>query len=92
MNQNVFGLQNYKFSSIDQHLLRKGVLTLPFHEQQILIYRFWENLSIEEISRFLNLSWGEVDRSLEKSFRFLREFCLKQNEFSLSIFVQKELV
>ena len=85
-------LKNYKFSTHDQHLLRKAILELPFHEQQILICRFWENLTIEEISKFLNLSWDEVDKSLTRSFRFLREFCMKQSEFSLSMFVEKELV
>lgn len=81
-----FQLKNYHFSCIDQHILRKGIISLPFNQQQILIYRFWENLTIEEISRFLDLPWAEVDLNIEKSIRFLKEFCLKQSEFSLSIF------
>ena len=49
-----------------------------------MIYRFWENLSIEEISRLMGMKWSEVDQSIEKSYVLLREYCLNDSDFSLS--------
>ena len=73
-----------KFNTTDKNILIRGLDRLSMWEKQVLIYRFWENLSIEEISRLMGLKWSEVDQSIERSYVSLREYCLNDSEFSLS--------
>lgn len=60
------------FDCVNMNHLNEGMRKLPFLQKQILIYRFWENLTIEEIGFLLELPWNEVDQHIEESFKFLR--------------------
>ncbi len=71
------------FSTQDTYILREGISRLQFWERQILIYRYWENLTIEEIANLMNMKCSEVDMSLEKSYSILRKFCLNESSFGL---------
>lgn len=72
-----------EFVHQDKEILKEGLETLPFWERQILIYRFWENLTIEEIAELMEMTWSEVSESLEDSFSILRTFCLSDPRFCL---------
>jgi DNA-directed RNA polymerase specialized sigma24 family protein len=79
-----YKITNYAFSDLDRSIVLLGLNELNCFQRQILICRFWENLTIEEIARLLNVSWTLVDETLETSFKELREFCLQHKEFSLA--------
>lgn len=73
-----------KFSSIDRSILKEAMGALQFWERQVLIYRYWENLSIDEIAMIMDMKWSEVDMSIENTFKILRKYCLNEPAFSLS--------
>lgn len=58
-------------------------MSLYFWERQILIYRFWENRTIEEIASFYETSWSDINSNIERLMGVLREFCINDREFSL---------
>lgn len=76
-------ISDYSFTEKDQAILREGITRLSFIDRQIIINRFWENQTIEEIADTFQMSWDEVDQSIEKSQRILKAYCLTQKEFSL---------
>lgn len=73
----------HSFTEKDQSILREGITQLSFIDRQIIINRFWENFSIEEIAETFLMSWDEVDQSIEESMEKLKAYCLSQREFSL---------
>lgn len=75
---------NHSFTFLDQAVLHLGLEELSSFERQLLILRFWENFTIEEISRLFKVSWSEVDETIENSFLKLRDFCLNHKGFSLT--------
>lgn len=75
-------MQTMKFSGRDKEILRVGLSVLPFWERHILVLRFWENYSIKEIAKALEMEWDEVDKSIEESQQKLKKFCLSFPEFS----------
>lgn len=74
---------NLHFTSIDHEILRLGLAQLSFTERQILTYRFWDDSTIEEISEILEMSWTEVDQTIDSSIIKLKQLCLNHEEFSL---------
>jgi DNA-directed RNA polymerase specialized sigma subunit len=81
-------MQVMKFTNKDKTILRKGLMSLYFWERQILIYRFWENRTIEEIAAFYETSWSDINSNIERLMGVLREFCINDPEFSLFDFVE----
>lgn len=77
-------MKTLTFTSADKMILRKGLLSLSLWERQILIYRFWENFTIEEIANFYGTSWSEMNLTIERLQKELRSFCLDHPEFSLT--------
>jgi DNA-directed RNA polymerase specialized sigma subunit len=73
----------HSFTEKDQAILREGITLLSFIDRQIIINRFWENQTIEEIAETFLMSWDEVDQSIEESMETLKSYCLSQKEFSL---------
>ena len=75
-----------KFTSNDVEILRAGLSYLTTCERQILIYRFWEDKTIEEIAMLLEIKWEEVNRNIESALVNLKHFCIGQSDFSLNDF------
>lgn len=75
-----------RFTSNDVEIVRAGLSDLTTCEQQILIYRFWEDKTIEEIATLLEMKWEEVNRSIETALEYLKDFCIGQSDFSLNDF------
>ena len=76
-------ISHHLYTQKDQAILREGITQLSFIDRQIIINRFWENYSIEEIADTFLMSWDEVDQSIEESMENLKAYCLSQKEFSL---------
>lgn len=74
-----------KFTNTDISILRTGLQLLDLVDRQILIFRFWENMSIEEIAQVLEMKWIEVDVAIKRSQEELRRFCLRHPGFSLTL-------
>jgi DNA-directed RNA polymerase specialized sigma24 family protein len=74
-----------RFTAKDIEVVRNGLNFLSFLERQIIIYRFWENQTIEEIATALELSWSEIDELINEAIEKLRTFCLEQPNFSIGI-------
>lgn len=75
-----------KFTSSDIEIVRAGLSYLTSCERQILIYRFWEDRSIEEIANLLEMKWEEVNRSIERALKNLKQYCICQSDFSINDF------
>ncbi len=53
-------------------------------QERIIIYcRFWENMSILEISSFLGISWEKTDQILTSTLEQLRENLNKEPDYYL---------
>ncbi len=51
-------------------------------QQKVIIHcRFWENMSILEISRFLGMSWSKTDKLLTSTLEQLREVLNKKPDY-----------
>ena len=74
-----------RFTAKDIEVVRNGLNFLSFLERQIIIYRFWENQTIEEIATVLELSWSEIDEVINEAIEKLRAFCLEHPNFSIGI-------
>lgn len=75
-----------RFTSNDVDIVRAGLSDLTTCERQILIYRFWEEKTIEEIAELLGMKWNEVNESIESALINLKHFCIGQSDFSLNDF------
>ena len=75
-----------RFTSNDVEIVRAGLSYLSTCDRQILIYRFWEDKTIDEIASLLEMKWEEVNRRLETGLTDLKQFCLGQSDFSLNDF------
>ena len=53
-------------------MLREVLPILDSRSRLALHYRFWESMTIEEISKRLCLSWDEANRLIEESIAHLR--------------------
>lgn len=62
-------------------LLKQKIFLLPEVEQEIIHLRFWEAMTIEEISRYLGMSWDEVFKILQKALRTLRKELISDPRF-----------
>lgn len=79
--KNIFG---HNFTANDQAILRAGVNKLSLIDRQIVIYRFWENYSIQEIAESFEMTWDEVDQSINSSMEKLKQFYLAHKNKSHS--------
>ncbi len=77
-----------RFTPKDIEVVRNGLSFLTFLERQILIYRFWEERTIEDIAEILEMYWDEVDSYIEDSLKSLRKYCLEHPSFSLGVFME----
>jgi len=75
-----------RFTSRDKEIVRVGLNFLTSSERQILIFRFWENMTIAEIAEVLGMKWEEVNKTLEVALESLKTFCLTQMDFSVHLF------
>lgn len=74
------------FTSNDVEIVRAGMSYLRACERQILIYRFWEDKTIDEIATTLCMRWDEVNSSIDSSLAKLKHYCIGQSDFSSNDF------
>ena len=74
------------FSSTDYAIVRSAVKRLPGLLSEVVALRFWGLKTIDEIAYDLGVTVKTVDQALEKSFRILREECLRHPAFSRSLY------
>ena len=53
--------------------LKEALWDLSQEEKVAVHCRFWEQMSILEISNFLNCSWSKADQILDQALKQLRE-------------------
>ena len=70
------------FSAKDHAIVRNAIAQLEGHEHTIILMRFWENNTIDEIAEILDLTWQEVERYLSQALTKLKAFCLNHPGFS----------
>ncbi len=79
-------LSSEKFSPLfteqDYQCLRRALRALSDREFRIVVMRFWELNTIEEIATALKSSWTEIDRTIEGTLPKLRQICLMNPDFS----------
>ena len=72
-----------RFTPQDMEIVRAGLNFLSFVESQVLIYRFWENQTIEEISDQIEMTWDETDYLITEALEKLRAYCLAHSELKI---------
>ncbi len=63
--------------------LHKALWNLNPEEKVIIHCRFWEHMSILEISHFLGYSWDETYQLLNETLKELREELADYQDYSL---------
>jgi DNA-directed RNA polymerase specialized sigma24 family protein len=84
-NQNKKEQQRNIFSPTDHMIVRSAVRGLPGLLSQVMIMRFWENRSIVEIADDMGVTVKTIELAILKSFRILRDECLRNPTFSRSL-------
>lgn len=64
-------------SSNREALLQKALSGLEENERKVIFLRFWNPLSIFEISKILKISWQETDQLIEATLQKLKLTILK---------------
>ncbi len=77
------------FTKGDHDFIRKAVIGLPKNEGSVVLLRFWNENSIEEIAGILNLNLKQVELLLHKAILRLKTQCLHHPEFSRAFPVTK---
>ena len=70
------------FSSKDHGILREAVGGLEETERAVVIMRFWENRTLDEIAEVLGITWREVEKFLSRALEKLKASCLLAPGFS----------
>lgn len=73
-----------KFTAVDIKILRSALSKLPLCERHMIILRFWENYSIEEIAEEFGMDWNSVDSIIERTLKHLKRICLNDPKFSFN--------
>lgn len=72
------------FTNKDHHIVRQALRSLTCNEHSIVMLRFWENCSLAEISKLLDLTWDQVESSLTSALTKLKGLCVRDPDFSKS--------
>ena len=78
----------YKFSNVDQAIIRSSLRKLPCKYRKAIILRFWYEYSIFEVAKFLRINWIEADFIIEEALIELKISCLSQPSFSIALDLQ----
>ena len=79
----MFKVSNHAFNEQDKNILREGILLLSKMDSEMVVARFWMNLTIEEIALEHSISWSEADKALSEALAKLKRHCLSNHKFSL---------
>jgi len=86
MNMRTGSLRNENmFSSHDYMIVQKVLLNIPEKHRLLLVLRFWEGLSINDIAEIMFLRVSTVKSILEEAYEKLKLLCLDHPDFSRSI-------
>ena len=77
-----------RFTPKDIEVVKEGMNILSFFERHILINRFWENKTIEEIAEEMELQWDEIDQAITEALSKLRVYCLEHPQFKLGLVLE----
>lgn len=95
LNVNTETLQNLErgprsnlFSGKDHEIVRKALAQLEGPEHQVIVMRFWEKNTLDEISEILEISVQEVEKYLVQAMAKLKMICLGNPAFSRALAAQ----
>jgi DNA-directed RNA polymerase sigma subunit (sigma70/sigma32) len=77
-----------RFTAKDIEVVKTGLNILTYFERHIVIHRFWENKTIEEIAVEMELDWDEVDQAITEALNKLRTFCLEHPQFKAASYAE----
>jgi DNA-directed RNA polymerase specialized sigma24 family protein len=60
------------FTENDFWTLEEAMLLLSNKQKDVLLMRFWLNMSINEISRSIGMSWDATDRFIDSAVNHLK--------------------
>lgn len=60
------------FTEYDFWTLEEAMLLLSNKQKDVLLMRFWLNMSINEISRSIGMSWDATDRFIDSAVNHLK--------------------
>lgn len=60
------------FTEYDFGTLEEAMLLLSNKQKDVLLMRFWLNMSINEISRSIGMSWDATDRFIDSAINHLK--------------------
>lgn len=72
-NKNLKGVHMNDFNHISKHELHKAVASLEDHKTEAIILRYWSNMTIEEISKIMRISWAQANQLIEAALLELKK-------------------
>ena len=66
-------------SALESEDLKQVVLKLDYSAQRLIYLRFWECMTIEEISKEVRMTWDETDKAIDRALLDLRKNLLREN-------------
>lgn len=77
--------QAYRFTRNDKRIVRRALMGVSEHEREVVLMRYWEELSIDEIALIIQSTKEKVEETLAQAYEKLRGLCLRHPEFSLAM-------
>ena len=62
--------KNFTYGQIEK--LREAMCYLSHKQRSVIYMRFWDNMTINEISRHVGLSWKSTDQLIDSAVNHLR--------------------
>jgi DNA-directed RNA polymerase specialized sigma subunit len=75
-------ISNLAFTRTDHAIVRNALLTLPEHQRNMIILKFWQNMEDDEIAGELKVTVKKVEEELHSGYKTLKERVLKETAFS----------
>ena len=70
------------FTKMDGWIVKALLKKLPEKQKKAVIFKFWHNLTIEEISKTLGITWGETNLLIENALVKLKKSLELEPAFS----------
>ena len=73
----------YSFKTHDQIIATSMVRKLTDTQRQIIVMRYWQNKTIDDIAQKLGLSWAKTNMIINLALDNLKKLCTDQPTFGL---------
>jgi len=70
--------ENYEITE-EQEILKEALENLPFHEKQVIVLRYFNDMKIEDVAKALSISRSSVKRYIKSALERLQKTMERRN-------------